>query len=251
MPTCSVIIITQDEEDRIGRCLDSVAWADQVVVVDSGSSDRTVEVCRARGAEVTITDWPGFGPQKNRALDLARGDWVLSLDADEYLSHDLAAEIRRRIAAPGAAVAFRLPRLSSFCGRPMRHSGWWPDPVLRLFQRGRARFTEELVHEKLMADGPVDTLRGVLHHESVRSLEEALEKVNSYSSAGAEGHYRRGRRGSLTAAVARGLWTFFRTWVVQAGFLDGREGFLLAVANAEGSYYRHAKLLLRHDSHRP
>ncbi len=242
MATCSVIIISLNEEARIGRCLESVAWADQIVVVDSGSTDGTVQVCQAAGAQVHHRDWPGYGPQKNRALELATGEWVLSLDADEYLSPELATEIRNRLADPGGFIGFRLPRLSTFCGRAMRHSGWWPDPVLRLFRRGRARFSDEVVHERVLADGPVATLRGVLNHESVRTLEEARAKVDTYSTAGAEALHAKGRRGSLPKAVARGAWTFFRTWVLQAGFLDGRMGFHLAVANARGSFHRHAKL---------
>ena len=244
MATCSVIIISLNEEARIGRCLDSVAWADQIVVVDSGSTDGTVKICQAAGAEVHHRDWPGFGPQKNRALELATGEWVLSLDADEYLSPELTIEIRNRLAAPGRFTAFRLPRLSTFCGRAMRHSGWWPDPVLRLFRRGRARFSDDLVHERVLTDEPVTTLLGVLHHESVRTLDEARAKVDGYSTAGAEALHAQGRRGSLTAAVARGGWTFFRTFVLQAGFLDGRMGFHLAVANAQGSFHRHAKLAM-------
>lgn len=244
MATCSVIIITLNEETRIGRCLASVDWADQVVVVDAGSSDGTVALCTAAGAQVHHRDWPGFGPQKNRALDLATGDWVLSLDADEYLSPGLAEEVRRRIDDPGRWGGFRLPRLSTFCGRPMRHSGWWPDEVLRLFRRGTARFTDELVHEKVITAVPVTTLRGILHHESVRTMEDAKAKVDRYSSAGALALHAKGRRASPASAVARGGWTFFRTWVLQAGFLDGRMGFRLAVANAQGSYYRHAKLAM-------
>lgn len=242
MATCSVIIITLNEESRIGRCLDSVDWADQVVVVDAGSTDRTVALCEAAGAQVFHRDWPGFGPQKNRALDLATGDWVLSLDADEYLSPELAQEIRHRIAEPGQASGFRLRRLSTFCGRPMRHSGWWPDEVLRLFRRGTARFTDELVHEKVVTSEPVTTLRGILHHESVRTMAEVQAKVDRYSTAGALALHAKGRRASRVTAIARGGWTFFRTWVLQAGFLDGRMGFRLAVANARGSYLRHAKL---------
>lgn len=244
MATCSVIIITLNEEPRIGRCLASVDWADQVVVVDAGSSDGTVALCEAAGAQVHRRDWPGFGPQKNRALDLATGDWILSLDADEYLSTDLAEEIRRRMDDPGPWSGFRLRRLSTFCGRPMRHSGWWPDEVLRVFRRGTARFSDELVHEKVVTDAAVTVLRGILHHESVRTLEEAMDKVDRYSTAGALALHAKGRRASRATAVARGGWTFFRTWVLQAGFLDGRMGFHLAVANAKGSYYRHAKLAM-------
>ena len=131
----SVVVITKDEEAAIGRCLDSVRWADEIVVLDSGSTDRTVEIAREHGARVEVSaDWPGFGPQKNRALALAGGEWVLSLDADEWVPEDLAAEIRAAIVSPDGHAGFELPRSSSFCGREMRHSGWWPDHILRLFR---------------------------------------------------------------------------------------------------------------------
>jgi len=241
----SVIVITKDEEATIPRCLKSVAWADEIVVVDSGSTDATQSISRALGAKVYPTaDWPGFGPQKNRALDLATGDWVLSLDADEWLTPELQAEVRNALANPGSQSAFRVPRVSYFCGRLMRHSGWWPDPVLRLFRRGRARFSDDLVHERLIVDGPVGELSSLLMHESFVGLEEVLDKVNRYSSAGAQMMVADGRAGSLTSAVAHGVWTFVRTYVLKAGFMDGREGFMLAVSNAEGVYYRYLKARL-------
>ena len=249
MTVLSVIVITRDEAAVIRRCLESVAWADEIIVADSGSTDETVSLCREMGAKVVETaDWPGFGPQKNRALDCATGDWVLSLDADEWVTPKLRSEIAAAIANSGAhagaAAAFRMPRLSSYCGRLMRHSGWWPDHVTRLFRRGSARFTDDPVHERLVVEDVTSTLNNPLMHEAFISLEEVLEKVNRYSSAGAASLHKRGRRATLAGAVLRGLWSFFRTYVLRAGFLDGREGFMLAVSNAEGTYYRYLKLML-------
>jgi glycosyltransferase involved in cell wall biosynthesis len=242
----SLTIITKNEEACIRRCIESVPFADEVIVVDSGSTDRTVEICRALGARVVVTDdYPGYGPQKNRALDLARGDWILSLDADEWLTPELQEEIPRLIAAPADAPAgYRIRRLSSFCGRAMRHSGWWPDWVVRLVRRGKGRFSDELVHERLVVDGPVGEAQGVLMHDAFATLEDVLAKMDEYSSAGARSLAARGRSASVARAVAHGLWTFLRTYVFRAGFLDGREGFLLAVANAEGTYYKYVKLRL-------
>jgi len=241
----SVIVITKDEEAAIRRCLESVSWADEIVVVDSGSVDRTVEICREFGAKVQVTaDWPGFGVQKNRALQAADGEWVLSLDADEWLSPALQAEIRAVVAAQGDCAAYCIPRLSSYCGRFMRHSGWWPDPVVRLFRRGRARFSDDLVHERLIVQGTTEALSHPILHESFVDFEEVLDKINRYSSAGAQAMTAKGRKGSLVSAVAHGLWTFLRTYVLSAGFLDGREGFMLAVSNAEGVYYRYVKAWL-------
>ena len=244
----SVIIIAKNAEATIRRCLESVAWADEIVVVEHGSADRTAGICREVGAKVHQTpDWPGFGPQKNRALELARGDWVLSLDADEWVTPELRAEIGRAIASPGGNTAFRFPRRSSFCGRFMRHSGWWPDYVTRLFRRGTARFSDALVHEKVVVSGAVGTLKPPLLHESVTDLDQMLVKMNAYSTASARAFHENGRRASLVTALVHGGWMFFRTYVLRAGFLDGREGLMLAIANAEGSYYRYLKLMLLAD----
>ncbi len=241
----SVIVITKNEAAEIERCLSSVAWADEIIVCDTASSDGTAEIARRLGAKVeSTTDWPGFGPQKNRALALATGDWVLSIDADEWVTPELHAEIERAIAAVDRLPAYRMPRLSSYCGRIMRHSGWWPDHVTRLFQRGAARFSDDLVHERLIVDGVTGSLRQPLQHEAIRDLDDALAKMSTYSTAGAQMMHARGKSASLAGAVLHGAWTFVRTYVLRAGFLDGREGFMLAVSNAEGAYYRYLKLML-------
>jgi glycosyltransferase involved in cell wall biosynthesis len=245
----SVILIAKNEEASIARALRSVAWADEIVVVDSGSADRTVDIAREFGAKVVVTgDWPGFGPQKNRALDLATGDWVLSLDADEWLTVASAEEIRRAIGAGATgAAAFRMPRRSSFCGRFMRHSGWWPDYVVRLFRRGSARFSDDSVHERVMVEGAIGTLREPIMHETYVDLEDMLVKMNSYSTLTARSRQQDGKTSGLVQAVSRAVWAFIRTYFLRAGFLDGREGFMLAVATAEGTYYRYLKLLLLRD----
>ena len=242
--TLSVIIITKNEELNIRACLESVVWADEIIVVDSGSSDNTVGICKELGTQVHVMDWPGYGPQKNRALKLATGDWVLSLDADERVSSVLRSEIQSAIANPGEAAAFRIPRSSSYCGRIMRHSGWWPDYVTRLFKRGPACFSDDLVHEHLIVEGKTATLKQPLLHEAFRDLEKVLQKLNGYSSTGAVMLLQRGRKATLASAVGHGLWTFIRTYFLHAGFLDGREGFMLAVSNAEGAYYRYLKAML-------
>jgi glycosyltransferase involved in cell wall biosynthesis len=243
--TLSVIIITKNEEAAIGRCLESVAWADEIIVFDCGSTDRTVEISRSRGGKVTLTgDWPGFGPQKNRALSETTGDWVLSIDADEWVSPSLTEEIRQAINEPESNSAFEIPRLSSFCGRFMRHAGWRPDYVLRLFRRGYARFTEDRLHERVIADGRVGRLKGTLLHESFPDMEDVLDKLNRYSTVGAAMLREKGRRSGLVAALGHGMWTFLKTYFLHAGFLDGREGFMLSVSNAEGAYYKYVKLML-------
>jgi glycosyltransferase involved in cell wall biosynthesis len=243
--TLSVVLITKNAAPVIRRCLESVAWADEIVVLDSESSDGTTELCREFTPRVeTVRDWPGFGPLKNRAVELARGDWVFNIDADEWVTPALRAEVEAALRQPGKAAAFRMPRRSSYCGRFIRHSGWWPDHVTRLFRRGRARFSEDQVHERLLVEGGVGTLRQPLLHEAFRDLEQVLGKINTYSSQGALGLRKRGAKATVATAVAHGAWTFFRTYCLRAGFLDGREGFMLAVSNAEGTYYRYMKLLL-------
>ncbi|HLP97580.1 MAG TPA: glycosyltransferase family 2 protein [Sideroxyarcus sp.] len=242
--TLSVILITKNEAANIRACLESVAWADEIIVVDSGSSDDTVAICKELGAQVHVHDWPGFGVQKNRALGYATKDWVLSLDADERVTPELRGDIERILSDTQAANAYLVPRLSNYCGRFMRHSGWYPDLLPRLFTRGKARFSDDLVHERLIVEGATGELRGLLLHYAFDDLEEVLHKVNQYSTAGAAMMQKRGRQASLTGAVVRGLWSFFRTYILRGGILDGREGFMLAVSNAEGTYYRYLKLML-------
>ena len=243
--TISAIVITKDSERTIARCIESLAFADQIVVVDSGSRDRTMEICRNLGAEVhATTDWPGYGPQKNRALGLATGAWVLSLDSDEWVSSALYAEIEAAVRSPAARAAYAVPRRSSFCGRFMKHSGWWPDYVVRLFRRGGARFSDDRTHERLVVEGALGKLREPIMHEAIVDLDQMVLKMNAYSSTSAESRFEQGGRASLASAILHGAWMFFRTYVLRLGFLDGREGFILAVANAEGSYYRYLKLML-------
>lgn len=248
MARLSVILITKNEAANIRACLESVAWADEIVVVDSGSTDETVEIAREFTDKVYVhSDWPGFGPQKNRALDYATGDWALSIDADERVTPELYAEIESVLNGAGA-IAYRIPRLSSFCGRFMRHSGWRPDYVLRLFRRDMGRFSEAQVHEAVEVRGEVKDLQCDLLHYSYRDFDDVLAKLNLYSSASAKQMAGCGKRGGLATAILHGAWAFFRTYVLRAGFLDGREGFMLAVMNAENSYYRYIKLWLKQKS---
>jgi len=238
----SVVIITKNEAAHIADCLDSVAFADEIIVLDSGSTDATRELARALGARVEVNaEWPGFGLQKNRALDLATGDWVLSLDADERVPPELAEEIQRVLADP-AADGYRVARLSNFCGRWMRHSGWWPDHVLRLFRRESGRFSDDVVHEHVELDGRVATLRGHLLHYPYASLELFIDKINRYSTDAALKAHARGRRTTVLGPFGHGFWTFVRHYVLRRGFLDGWQGLILAGMAATGSFYRYAKL---------
>ncbi len=244
----SVIIITKNEENHIYDCLKSVSFADEIIVVDNSSSDDTVAICKKFTDNILVTtDWPGFGKQKNRALERASGNWVLSIDADERITDDLQKEILEAIKQNDYS-AYQIPRQSQYCGRWIKHSGWSPDYVLRLFRRDSAKFSNDLVHEKVVINAAANTAKiGILtspiKHYSFNSLEEVLDKTNRYSTANALKSFQQGKKSSLKKAILHGLWAFIRTYIIRAGFLDGREGFILAVSNAEGTYYRYIKLM--------
>lgn len=243
-PRLSIAIITLNEQGNLPDCLASVAFADEIVLVDGGSHDSTRDIARAAGARVIdATDWQGFGVQKNRAIDACSGDWVLSIDADERVPEKLREELLILLREPAFDV-YEIPRRSYYCGRFMRHSGWWPDHVRRLFRRGAARFSNAPVHESLQTDRSIGRLQNPIEHWSFRTIEQVLDKVNRYSSLSAPVVLARGRRPTLATAVLHGAAAFFRTYVLKRGFLDGSHGFMLAVSNAEGSYYRYVKAML-------
>lgn len=240
----SITIITKNEVNRVEACLRSVTWADEIIVLDSGSTDDTVVLCKKYTDQVFVTDWPGFGPQKNRALEKATGDWILSIDADEQVSDELRHEIRVLVQSNPSCSAYAIPRLSSYLGKILRYGDWENDYCVRLFRRGHAQFTNDIVHEKLqIINGEIGRLKNPLYHQTFISLEQILKKVNSYSTLSAKAKYSKGQRATLSKAIGHGLWTFFRCYVLKRGFLDGREGFMLAVSNAEGTYYRYIKMM--------
>ncbi len=245
----SVILITKNEEANLKDCLESVSFANEIIVVDSQSSDKTQEIAQSFGAKLEITsDWPGFGPQKNRALNLATQEWVLSIDADERVTPELKKEILAVISSKDAANCYAIPRSSWYCGRFMKHSGWYPDYVDRLFKRGTAKFSDHLVHERLLPDGQVAKLKNHFLHYSFRDFSQVLKKVDAYSTASAEQAYLKGKRSSVGKAIGHGLWAFFRTYFLRRGFLDGSQGLALAISNAEGTYYRYIKIWLLEQS---
>jgi glycosyltransferase involved in cell wall biosynthesis len=223
-------------------------------VIDTQSCDDTVAIAQSFGAKIAQPDdWPGFGLQKNRALELATQSWVLSIDADERVTPELAAEInsvigrtQRDVAHPDALAktyaAYEIPRLSWYCGKFIQHCGWRPDYVLRLFRRGTARFSDDLVHERVITSEAVGRLKNHLLHYSYLNFSQVLAKIETYSSASAQQAFNRGERGSIAKAVTHGAWAFFRTYVLRAGFLDGAHGFALSISNAQTSYYKYVKL---------
>ena len=244
MNMISIIVITKNEAHDIRECLKSISWADEIIILDSDSTDDTVKIAREFTKHVYISqDWQGFGIQKNRALAYATKEWVLSLDADERVTEELRAEIEEAIAKPNSNSGFRIPRSSNYCGKFMRHSGWSPDYVVRLFRKDFGKFSESIVHENLVINGNIGTIKHPISHYAFSDLEEVLDKINRYSSAGATQKLNQGKKSSLGKALRHGLWAFMRTFFIQAGFLDGREGFMLAVSNAEGVYYRYLKFM--------
>lgn len=239
--TLSVIIITKDEERNIRACLESVAWADEIIVVDSGSTDNTLAICREFTPHVYSRDWPGFGPQKNRALDYASKDWVLSLDADERITPELHAQLVKAMER-ASEDGFYLPRLSQFCGRFIHHSGWYPDYVLRLFRRGKGRFSDDLVHERVLLSGASGRLSSPILHYSYTSQQDVLRKSEQYAAAAAQQMFGNGKVAMGADAPLRAGWAFLRTYCLRLGFLDGMAGFNIARMNARTTYLKYKKL---------
>lgn len=250
MPELSVIIISRNEAANISECIASVAWADEIIVVDSASVDDTVSLAREMGARVyEHADWPGFGPQKNRALGYATKDWVFSLDADERVTPELRTEIERAM-HEARAEGYYVPRLSQFCGRFVRHSGWYPDYVLRLFKRDEGRFSESLVHETLLLGGATAKLKKPLLHYSYLTSDDVERKVEHYSTAAAQQMFQSGKRSSLASAMLSGAWAFVRTYVIRLGVLDGSAGLSIARMNARTTYLKYRKLEAMHSPKR-
>jgi glycosyltransferase involved in cell wall biosynthesis len=258
----SAILITRNEAHNLEDCLVSLqGLVDEIVVVDTRSSDDTVAIAHRFGAKVSQPDdWPGFGPQKNRALGLATHAWVLSIDADERVTPELAAEINRVIgraerdgnqgAADNHYGAYEIPRQSWYCGKFIQHCGWRPDYVLRLFRKSDAKFSDDLVHERVITDDAIGQLKNHLLHYSYLDFSQVLAKVEAYSSASAQQAFNRGERGSILKGVVHGLWAFIRTYVLRAGFLDGAHGLALSISNAQTSYYKYVKLWAMQQSKR-
>lgn len=246
-PPISACIITLDEADRIDACLASLAWCDEIVVVDSHSRDETRARAAARGARVIERDWPGFAAQKEFAIRAAAHEWVLVVDADERVSDALRDEIlaRRRAGFAGAA-GYSLPRCSQYLGRWIRHGTWYPDRSVRLFDRRRGRFeagaTYDL-HERVVLDAPAVGLAHDLLHVPYRSISEHLRTIDRYTTIMAEGLQARGRRAGVGDLVLHPAWRFFQFYVLRAGFRDGWRGLLLAYLAAHYVRLRYAKLL--------
>jgi len=240
--TLSVVVITHNEEANIGRLLESTRLADEHIVLDCGSTDRTLEIARAFGARTFIEEWKGYSAQKNSAVEKATGDWLLSLDADEAVEPELMEEIRRVIQRDSPAIGYYMPRKNYFLGRWIRHGGFYPDRKLRLFRRGRGRFVERQVHEVVQVDGPTGLLNHALVHNAYPTLEGYIQHMNRYSSLGAEIAVAQGKgRFSLLNIVINPLATFVYNYFLRLGLLDGREGLLLNLYHSMYVSWKYAK----------
>ena len=247
MAKVSVIIITKNESANIRACIESVRWADEIIVVDSGSSDDTTEICRELGAQVYEHDWPGFGAQKNRALSHATHEWVFSIDADERVTSELASELIKAMQGD-QEDGFYVPRLSQFCGAFIRYCGWYPDYVLRLFRTRKGRFSDDIVHEHVILDGIAGRLNHPLLHYSYLTETDVRRKTLQYAAAGALQMFKRGKVTTVADAPLRAVWAFIRTYCLRLGFLDGRAGFKVAMMNARTTYLKYIQLRALHSA---
>jgi len=241
MTRLSVTIVAWNEEERLRACLESVTWADEIVVVDAESTDKTVALAREFTDRVWVRPWPGFAAQKNFALEQATGDWVLSLDADERVTPELRARVARVLAEDGPADGYSVPRRNVFWGAWVRHGGLYPDYQLRLFRRRAGRFLADAVHESVRVEGRVEIMREALLHHSYRNLEDFVQRSNRYSTLAAGEWIRRGKRAGLADLIFRPLGRFLSMYIIRRGFLDGWRGFVLAVLYADYVFLRTAK----------
>jgi glycosyltransferase involved in cell wall biosynthesis len=232
MPRVSVIIIALNQEDNIVPCLETVRWADDIVIVDSGSEDRTLERARDFTDRIFTISWPGFGAAKNYALDQARGDWIFSLDTDERVTEALREEILAAVRTDGKFAGYKVPRKNYFGGRWVKRLGWYPDYTLRLFQKGNGRFRERAVHEEVLVNGPVGFLQHPLDHYSYDSVSDYLARQDRYARLAAQEMLREGRRPRAGELFWRPCSHFFKLYVLRLGFLEGRLGYTLALLSS-------------------
>lgn len=243
MGKLSVIVITRNEERNLADCLESAKWANEIVVVDSASQDKTVQIAHQFTQRVYVRPWDGFAAAKSFALQQCTGDWILWLDADERLTKELADEVQAVVEKEDISfAAYEFPRKAFFLGKWIKHCGWYPGYVTRLFRKSAGEFSENKVHEYLRIEGSVGRLRNDLMHYTDPNLWHYFEKFNRYTALAAEGLAEDGARFSLLQLIIRPSWVFIRMYVVKLGFLDGVEGFILSVLSSCYVFTKYAKL---------
>ncbi len=236
----SVAIITKNEEERLPDCLKGISFADDIVVVDSWSTDRTAEIAREFGCRVFVEEWKGYGPQKNSAIEKCKSEWVLLLDADERLAAG-AREIIEKVRRPQAA-AFRFRRKNYLHGKWLKHSGYWPDWQIRLINKSRGSF-QGTIHEKWVTDGPILDLEACIEHYAFSDYSDMLKTLDDYSTVIAKELYAAGKRTTPAAALCHSAGMFLKIYLIERGFLDGVDGLVTALTKAGGSFFKYAKLL--------
>ncbi len=242
MPKLAVTVITRNEAANIAAALASVAWADEILVVDAESTDDTVEIARRAGARVLVREWPGFAGQKNFAAEQAAHDWILSIDADERVTPELADEIRRLLAGEPAARGFQVPRVSFYLGRWIRSTDWYPDYQLRLYDRRCGRWVGDYVHERVAVAGEVGRLRRDLQHLPYRDISHHLQTMDRYSTLAARQMTEAGRRVGALGLVSRPLGAFARNYILHGGWRDAHVGLVVSVLNSYYVFLKFAKL---------
>lgn len=241
----SVLILTKNSASTIRRCLDSVKWANEIIVLDSGSTDDTIAICREYTPHIHETDWPGFGPQRIRALAKATQDWVMCADDDEEVSPALQDEIKQVLQNPPATVQGYIIKHQIFVfGQPIRYASG-DNSHVTLFRREAGQYSDDQAHEHVIINGQLAHLQHPIYHYSLNDLSEMQDKINRYSSLGAQKRLQQNKKSSFCTAVLSGAWMFFRSYFLRKGFLDGKVGFILAVYIAENSYYKHLKTVYR------
>jgi glycosyltransferase involved in cell wall biosynthesis len=238
----TVTVITRNEARHIGAALESVAWADERIVVDSGSNDETAAIARAHGARVEVRDWPGYSAQKNAAASLASNDWILSIDADERVTPELGAEIRALLEQGPSARGYRVPRVTRYLGRWIRGTDWYPDYQLRLYDRRFGRWNGRPVHESIDLDGEPGLLRNDLQHYAYRDISHHLETIDRYTTLAADQWHAEGRRTTVIGAVVHAKLAFLRNYLLRGGFKDGAAGLIVSLLNAYYVFIKLAKL---------
>lgn len=239
----SVAIVTQDEEERLPDCLKSVSFADEIVVVDSGSRDNTVNIARSFGCKVLKETWRGYAKQKQFAVDSCANNWVLILDSDERIPHETARAIKKLLALPERKFsACSFLRKNFFHNRWIQHCGWWPDRIVRLVDRRMGCFSQHLVHESWISKGRVESLNATIEHRSFRNYSDLLHKLETYSTLAAQEMLRDGKRAGTLSPLTHGIWMFFRTYILELGILEGFDGFIISTLNGGGSFMKYAKL---------